>query len=179
MAVNLLDFDAQGLTNWCEQQGEKPFRAPDLLRWIHQRGENDFDAMTDIAKSFREKLKLLGGVSPAPAISDKLSDDGTRKFCLMSVPGTRLKRFYSGGRPRNLVCLVTSRLCARVRVCSTGRQGFNRNLTTAEIIGQLWQANRLLMQGTQTGQSSDRVISNVVMMGMGEPLTNFDNLIPA
>ena len=180
MAVNLLDFDAQGLTNWCEQQGEKPFRARQLLRWIHQRGENDFDAMTDIAKSFREKLKLLGGVSPAPTISDKLSDDGTRKFLFDVGTGNAIETVFIPEADRGTLCVSSQAGCALECVfCSTGRQGFNRNLTTAEIIGQLWQANRLLMQGTQTGQSSDRVISNVVMMGMGEPLTNFDNLIPA
>ena len=180
MAVNLLDFDAQGLTNWCEQQGEKPFRARQLLRWVHQRGESDFDAMTDIAKSFREKLKLLGGVSPAPTLSDKLSDDGTRKFLFDVGTGNAIETVFIPEADRGTLCVSSQAGCAlECAFCSTGRQGFNRNLSTAEIIGQLWQANRLLMQGVRTGQSSDRVISNVVMMGMGEPLTNFDNLIPA
>ena len=180
MPVNLLDFDAQGLTNWCEQQGEKPFRARQLLRWVHQRGESDFDAMTDIAKSFREKLKLLSGVSPAPTLSDKLSDDGTRKFLFDVGTGNAIETVFIPEADRGTLCVSSQAGCAlECAFCSTGRQGFNRNLSTAEIIGQLWQANRLLMQGVRTGQSADRVISNVVMMGMGEPLTNFENLIPA
>jgi 23S rRNA (adenine2503-C2)-methyltransferase len=180
MTVNLLDFDAQGLTDWCEQQGEKPFRARQLLRWVHQRGESDFDAMSDIAKSFREKLKLHCGVSPAPTLSDKLSDDGTRKFLFDVGTGNAIETVFIPEADRGTLCVSSQAGCAlECAFCSTGRQGFNRNLSTGEIIGQLWQANRLLLQGKQTGQSSDRVISNVVMMGMGEPLTNFDNLIPA
>ena len=180
MTVNLLDFDAQGLTSWCEQQGEKPFRARQLLRWVHQRGESDFDAMTDIAKSFRDKLKLISSVSPAPTRSDKLSEDGTRKFLFDVGTGNAIETVFIPEADRGTLCVSSQAGCAlECAFCSTGRQGFNRNLSTAEIIGQLWQANRVLMQGKQTGQSSDRLISNVVMMGMGEPLTNFDNLIPA
>lgn len=180
MTVNLLDFDAQGLTDWCEQQGERPFRARQLLRWVHQRGESDFDAMTDIAKSFREKLKLISSVSPAPTRSDKLSDDGTRKFLFDVGTGNAIETVFIPEADRGTLCVSSQAGCAlECAFCSTGRQGFNRNLSTAEIIGQLWQANRVLMQGKQTGQSIDRLISNVVMMGMGEPLTNFDNLIPA
>ena len=180
MAVNLLDFDARGLTAWCEQQGEKPFRARQLLRWMHQRGEDDFDAMTDVAKSFREKLKLLGGVSSAPTLSDKLSDDGTRKFLFDVGTGNAIETVFIPEADRGTLCVSSQAGCAlECSFCSTGRQGFNRNLTTAEIIGQLWQVNRLLRQSANPPWAGERIISNVVMMGMGEPLTNFDNLIPA
>ena len=180
MAVNLLDFDANGLTAWCEQQGEKPFRARQLLRWMHQRGEDDFDAMTDVAKSFREKLKLLGGVSSAPTLSDKLSDDGTRKFLFDVGTGNAIETVFIPEADRGTLCVSSQAGCAlECSFCSTGRQGFNRNLTTAEIIGQLWQVNRLLRLSANPPWTGERIISNVVMMGMGEPLTNFDNLIPA
>ena len=180
MAVNLLDFDANGLMAWCEQQGEKPFRARQLLRWVHQRGEDDFDAMTDVAKSFREKLKLLGGVSSAPTLSDKLSDDGTRKFLFDVGTGNAIETVFIPEADRGTLCISSQAGCAlECSFCSTGRQGFNRNLTTAEIIGQLWQANRVLRQSANPPWAGERIISNVVMMGMGEPLTNFDNLIPA
>ena len=180
MAVNLLDFDANGLTAWCEQQGEKPFRARQLLRWMHQRGEDDFDAMTDVAKSFREKLKLLGGVSSAPTLSDKLSDDGTRKFLFDVGTGNAIETVFIPEADRGTLCISSQAGCAlECSFCSTGRQGFNRNLTTAEIIGQLWQVNRLLRLSANPPWTGERIISNVVMMGMGEPLTNFDNLIPA
>ena len=145
MAVNLLDFDANGLTAWCEQQGEKPFRARQLLRWMHQRGEDDFDAMTDVAKSFREKLKLLGGVSSAPTLSDKLSEDGTRKFLFDVGTGNAIETVFIPETDRGTLCVSSQAGCAlECSFCSTGRQGFYRNLTTAEIIGQLWQVNRLL-----------------------------------
>ncbi|MBK7686853.1 MAG: 23S rRNA (adenine(2503)-C(2))-methyltransferase RlmN [Rhodocyclaceae bacterium] len=180
MAVNLLDFDANGLTNWCEQQGEKPFRARQLLRWVHQRGEDDFDAMTDVAKSFREKLKLLSGVSSAPTLSDKISEDGTRKFLFDVGTGNAIETVFIPEADRGTLCISSQAGCALACVfCSTGRQGFNRNLSTAEIIGQLWQANRALRQSATPAWAGERIISNVVMMGMGEPLTNFENLIPA
>ena len=180
MAVNLLDFDASGLTNWCEQQGEKPFRARQLLRWVHQRGEDDFDAMTDVAKSFREKLKALSGVSSAPTLSDKLSEDGTRKFLFDVGTGNAIETVFIPEADRGTLCISSQAGCALACVfCSTGRQGFNRNLTTAEIIGQLWQANRALRKSASPAWAGERIISNVVMMGMGEPLTNFENLIPA
>jgi 23S rRNA (adenine2503-C2)-methyltransferase len=176
MSVNLLDFDAEGLTAWFAQQGEKPFRARQVLRWIHQRGESDFNAMTDIAKSLREKLLATATVSPAPTISDKLSDDGTRKFLFDVGNRNAVETVFIPEDDRGTLCVSSQAGCAlECAFCSTGRQGFNRNLTTAEIIGQLWQANRAL--GFAPG--GERIISNVVLMGMGEPLANFDNLVPA
>ena len=176
MAVNLLDFDAEGLTAWFAQQGEKPFRARQVLRWIHQRGESDFHAMTDIAKSLREKLPALATVLPPPVVSDKLSDDGTRKFLFDVGNHNAVETVFIPEDDRGTLCVSSQAGCAlECAFCSTGRQGFNRNLSTAEIIGQLWQANRAL--GFQAG--AERIISNVVLMGMGEPLANFDNLVPA
>jgi 23S rRNA (adenine2503-C2)-methyltransferase len=176
MPVNLLDFDAEGLTAWFAQQGEKPFRARQVLRWIHQRGESDFNAMTDIAKSLREKLPALAAVSPPPVVSDKLSDDGTRKFLFDVGNHNAVETVFIPEDDRGTLCISSQAGCAlECAFCSTGRQGFNRNLSTAEIIGQLWQANQAL--GFQAG--GERIISNVVLMGMGEPLANFDSLVPA
>ena len=180
MPVNLLDFDAEGLTAWFAQQGEKPFRARQVLRWMHQRGESDFSAMTDIAKSLREKLQVTATVSPAPTISDKLSDDGTRKFLFDVGNRNAVETVFIPEDDRGTLCVSSQAGCAlECAFCSTGRQGFNRNLSTAEIIGQLWQANRALKQDLAPGKADERIISNVVLMGMGEPLANFDNLVPA
>ena len=180
MAANLLDFDAEGLTAWFAQQGEKPFRARQVLRWIHHFGEGDFNAMTDIAKSLREKLIATAAVSPAPTISDKLSDDGTRKFLFDVGNRNAVETVFIPEDDRGTLCISSQAGCAlECAFCSTGRQGFNRNLTTAEIIGQLWQANRALGYAPTSGNCGERIISNVVLMGMGEPLANFDNLLPA
>ncbi|MCK9389662.1 MAG: 23S rRNA (adenine(2503)-C(2))-methyltransferase RlmN [Sulfuritalea sp.] len=180
MTVNLLDFDAEGLTAWFAQQGEKPFRARQVLRWMHHFGESDFNAMTDIAKSLREKLIATAAVSPAPTISDKLSEDGTRKFLFDVGNGNAVEAVFIPEDDRGTLCVSTQAGCAlECAFCSTGRQGFNRNLSTAEIIGQLWQANRALGYAPASGNCGERIISNVVLMGMGEPLANFDNLLPA
>jgi len=180
MPVNLLDFDADGLTAWFAQQGEKPFRARQVLRWIHHFGEGDFNAMTDIAKSLREKLIATATVLPPPTVSDKLSDDGTRKFLFDVGNRNAVETVFIPEADRGTLCISSQAGCAlECAFCSTGRQGFNRNLTTAEIIGQLWQANRALGHAPASGNSGERLISNVVLMGMGEPLANFDNLVPA
>jgi len=176
MPANLLDFDAERMTAWFAQQGEKPFRARQVLRWIHRFGEDDFNAMSDVAKSLRSKLHGMAAVSPAPTLSDKLSADGTRKFLFDVGNGNAVETVFIPEDSRGTLCISSQAGCALAcAFCSTGRQGFNRNLTTAEIIGQLWQANRAL----GLDPAGERRISNVVMMGMGEPLANFDNLIPA
>lgn len=176
MAVNLLDFDAESLTAWFAQQGEKPFRARQVLRWIHRFGEGDFNAMSDIAKSLRVKLLATAAVLPAPTLSDKLSEDGTRKFLFDVGNGNAIETVFIPEDGRGTLCVSSQAGCAlECAFCSTGRQGFNRNLTTAEIIGQLWQASRALGHDPH----GERIITNVVMMGMGEPLANFDNLVPA
>ena len=176
MTVNLLDFDADGLTAWFAEQGEKPFRARQVLRWMHRSGVADFDAMTDIAKSLREKLKARAVVAPPTVVSDKLSDDGTRKFLIDVGNGNAVETVFIPEDDRGTLCISTQAGCALdCAFCSTGKQGFNRNLTVAEIIGQLWRANNAL--GAVHGD--ERVISNVVMMGMGEPLANFENTVAA
>ena len=176
MTVNLLDFDAAGLTAFFAEIGEKPFRAKQVLRWMHRFGQNDFDAMTDIAKSLREKLKAMASVTPPGIVSDKLSDDGTRKF-LFDVGGSNaVETVFIPEDDRGTLCVSTQAGCALdCSFCSTGKQGFNRNLNVSEIIGQLWQANRAL----GFDPKGERIISNVVMMGMGEPLANFDNTVAA
>ena len=176
MAVNLLDFDADGLTAWFAEQGEKAFRARQVLRWMHRFGVADFDAMTDIAKSLREKLKAEAVVVPPAVVSDRLSDDGTRKFLFDVGGGNAVETVFIPEDDRGTLCVSSQAGCALdCAFCSTGKQGFNRNLTVAEIIGQLWQANRAL----GADPKGDRIISNVVMMGMGEPMANFDNVVTA
>ena len=176
MTVNLLDFDAEGLTAWFAANGEKPFRARQVLRWMHRFGQSDFDAMTDLAKSLREKLKATAAVVPPAVVSDKLSDDGTRKFLIDVGGGNAVETVFIPEDDRGTLCVSTQAGCALdCSFCSTGKQGFNRNLTVAEIIGQLWQANRAL----GADHKGDRIISNVVLMGMGEPLANFENTVKA
>ena len=174
MTVNLLDFDANGLAAFFAEHGEKPFRARQVLRWMHRFGVSDFDAMTDIAKSLREKLKVLASVTPPVIVSDKLSDDGTRKFLFDVGGGNAVETVFIPEDDRGTLCISTQAGCALdCSFCSTGKQGFNRNLTVSEIIGQLWQASRAL----GADPKGERIISNVVMMGMGEPLANFENTV--
>ncbi len=176
MTANLLDFDAQGLAGFVAELGEKPFRAKQLMRWVHRCGEADFAAMSDLAKSLREKLAGSAAVIPPKVIRDGTSEDGTRKWLLDTGNGNAVEAVFIPESNRGTLCVSTQAGCTLAcRFCSTGRQGFNRNLTVAEIIGQLWQANRAL-GATPKGE---RVISNVVLMGMGEPLLNFDNVVPA
>ena len=174
--VNLLDFDVDGLVEWFASRGEKPFRARQVLRWMHRFGVDDFDAMTDVAKSLRAKLADEACIrAPAP-LRDSVSADGTRKWLLDVGTGNAVETVFIPEANRGTLCVSSQAGCALdCAFCSTGKQGFNRNLDAAEIIGQLWLANRLL------GASADgeRVISNVVMMGMGEPLANFDNVVTA
>lgn len=179
MQQNLLDFDANALVAWFAQRGEKPFRAYQVLRWIHRFGESDFDAMTDVAKSLRAQLKECACVvSPTP-IKDATSTDGTRKWLLDVGNGNAIETVFIPETSRGTLCVSSQAGCALdCAFCSTGKQGFNRNLTAAEIVGQLWLANRLL-GGVGADKSEERVISNVVMMGMGEPLANFDNVVCA
>ena len=176
MTVNLLDFDADGLTAFFAEHGEKPFRARQLLRWMHRFGESDFAAMTDMAKSLREKLSQMAEIAPPALISDRLSDDGTRKFLFDVGNGNAIETVFIPEDDRGTLCVSTQAGCALdCAFCSTGKQGFNRNLNVSEIIGQLWRANRAL----GVDPRGERIISNVVMMGMGEPLANFDNVVAA
>lgn len=176
MTVNLLDYDAAGLTAWFAEQGEKPFRAKQVLRWVHRSGVADFNAMTDLAKSLRDKLLQRAVVAPPAVVSDKISDDGTRKFLIDVGNGNAVESVFIPEDERGTLCISTQAGCALdCAFCSTGKQGFNRNLTVGEIIGQLWQANKAL--GAVHGD--ERVISNVVLMGMGEPLANYENTVTA
>ena len=173
---NLLDFDASAMTAWFAGLGERPFRATQVLRWIHRFRQSDFDAMTDIAKSLREKLKANAVIAPPSIVADKLSDDGTRKFLVDVGNGNAVEAVFIPEAERGTLCISTQAGCALdCAFCSTGKQGFNRNLTVAEIVGQIWQANQAL--GPRP--DGERSISNVVLMGMGEPLANFDNTIAA
>lgn len=177
MTVNLLDFDLDGLTAFCEQLGEKRFRATQLFRWIHQRGAQDFDQMTDLAKSLRDKLKGCAQVLPLPVVSEHQSADGTVKWLFDVGAGNAVEAVFIPEDDRGTLCVSSQAGCAvGCRFCSTGHQGFSRNLTTGEIVSQLWFAEHVLRKRFQT---QDRVISNVVMMGMGEPLQNYSALVPA
>ena len=180
MSVNLLDYDAAGLTAFLADHGEKPFRARQVLRWIHRFGQSDFDAMTDIARSLREKLKAIASVNVPAIVSDKLSDDGTHKFLFDVGGGNAIETVFIPESERGTLCISTQAGCALdCSFCSTGKQGFNRNLTVAEIIGQLWQANQVLGADPRRADHSERIISNVVLMGMGEPLANLENTVTA
>ena len=176
MTVNLLDLDAAGLTGFFAKLGEKPFRAKQVLRWLHRFGEADFSRMTDVAKSLRETLTAEACAVPPPLIGDSVSDDGTRKFLFDVGQGNAVETVFIPEDDRGTLCISTQAGCALdCAFCSTGKQGFNRNLTVAEIIGQLWQANRAM----GFDPKGERIISNVVLMGMGEPLANLDNVVVA
>ncbi|MHB1358243.1 MAG: 23S rRNA (adenine(2503)-C(2))-methyltransferase RlmN [Rhodocyclaceae bacterium] len=208
--VNLLDFDVDSLTAWFAQQGEKPFRARQLSRWMHRFGVDDFGQMTDVAKTLRAKLADLAEIRGPRPLRDSTADDGTRKWLLDVGNGNAVETVFIPEANRGTLCISSQVGCAlECSFCSTGKQGFNRNLTTAEIIGQLWHANRMLgavkqpgvditahpeiaatqrsplkgPRNTRGGPScflnGERVISNVVLMGMGEPLANLDNVSAA
>jgi 23S rRNA (adenine2503-C2)-methyltransferase len=167
---NLLGLDAARLERFL--QNEKPFRARQVLRWVHQRGEADFDRMTDLARELREKLAAGARVEPPLIVGDTVAADGTRKWLLKVDGANAVEAVFIPETGRGTLCVSSQAGCVLdCAFCSTGKQGFNRNLTTAEIIGQLWLANRLL--------EGERPVTNVVMMGMGEPLLNLDNVLPA
>ena len=177
MRANLLDYDLEGLALFCERLGEKRFRAVQLFRWIHQRGASDFDAMTDLAKALREKLKTSALVQALPVISQHVSADGTIKWLFDVGAGDAIEAVYIPEADRGTLCVSSQAGCAvACRFCSTGHQGFSRNLTAGEIISQLWFAEHFLRK--HLGRD-ERIISNVVMMGMGEPLQNYAELLPA
>lgn len=177
--VNLLDFDLEGLIGFCADLGEKRFRAVQLFRWIHQKGESDFDRMSDLAKSFRSQLQSRSKIEALELISEKVSADGTVKWLFDVGAGNAIETVFIPEHDRGTLCVSSQAGCAvGCRFCSTGHQGFSRNLATGEIVAQLWWAEHRLRQrlGLQEG---DRAIDNVVMMGMGEPLQNFSALVPA
>ena len=177
MTVNLLDFDLEALSAFCQQLGEKRFRAVQLFRWIHQRGARDFSAMTDLARSLREKLPAHARIECLKLLSRQDSVDGTIKWLFDVGDGNAIETVFIPEDDRGTLCISSQAGCAvGCRFCSTGHQGFSRNLSSGEIVAQLWQAEFFLRQHLKT---TERVISNVVMMGMGEPLQNYHALVPA
>ena len=202
MSVNLLDFDAKALAGFCSEIGEKPFRAKQLLRWMHRFGEADFAGMSDLAKGLRDKLAATAVIEPPRLMRDHIAADGTRKWLLSVGAGNGIETVFIPEASRGTLCISSQVGCALAcTFCSTGRQGFNRNLTVAEIIGQLWWANKALAEGCEeSGRGVDasldrseddlvnrdhhsrhlhNSVTNVVMMGMGEPLANFENVVAA
>jgi 23S rRNA (adenine2503-C2)-methyltransferase len=174
---NLLEFDAAAMAAFCATLGEKPFRARQLLRWIHVNGQHNFDAMSDLAKPFRAKLQTAAKIEALHVLRDHVSQDGTRKWLLDVGQGNAVETVFIPEDDRGTLCVSSQAGCAvNCRFCSTGAQGFSRNLSAAEIISQLWMAEFLLRQDLG---SQDRVISNVVMMGMGEPLLNYEPVVSA
>jgi 23S rRNA (adenine2503-C2)-methyltransferase len=191
MKHNLLDFDAAGLIAWFAGMGEKPFRAKQVLRWLHQFGEADFERMSDVARSLRAQLVELAEVRLPQVMRDATAADGTRKWLLDVGNGNAVECVFIPEENRGTLCISTQAGCALdCAFCSTGKQGFNRNLTTGEIIGQLWWAKKALgdfrVSGGPAGRRPaetdfcvERIISNVVLMGMGEPLANYENVVSA
>lgn len=186
--VDLLGLDRAGLTSLCRAWGEKPFRGQQLMRWMHRRYECDILAMTDLSRGFRERAVSLGRIQPPAILSDRTATDGTRKWLLDMGQGNAVESVFIPETQRGTLCISTQAGCAvNCAFCSTGKQGFARNLTSAEIVGQVWLANRLLGPRSQDaandddeGQPShDRRITNVVFMGMGEPLLNYEPTLQA
>jgi len=176
MNPNLLDLDAVQLVSFFADIGEKPFRAKQLLRWMHQFGEADFSKMSDLAKPLREKLGASAVIAAPRVVSDATAADGTRKWLIDVGNRNAVETVFIPEANRGTLCVSSQAGCALdCKFCSTGKQGFNRNLSTAEIVGQLWVANKAL----GAAPKGERVVSNVVMMGMGEPLANFDNVVTA
>ena len=177
MTVNLLDYDLEGLAVFCDRLGEKRYRAVQLFRWIHQRGATQFDEMSDLAKSLREKLKTSAHIKALEVISQHISSDGTIKWLFSVGGGDAVETVFIPEEGRGTLCISSQAGCAvGCRFCSTGHQGFSRNLTTGEITSQLWFAEHFLRKHLN---KDERQISNVVMMGMGEPLQNYSELLPA
>lgn len=169
--TNLLDLDRDGLQRFFASLGEKPFRADQVMKWIHQRGVTDFDAMTDLSKALRSRLAERGEVTIPEVALDRTSRDGTRKWLIRVGGGNCIETVFIPERDRNTLCISSQVGCALdCTFCATARQGFNRNLSTAEIVGQVWIAVQAL---------AEKRISNVVFMGMGEPLTNLENVVRA
>jgi len=187
--VELLGLERSGLIGLCRQWGEKPFRGQQLMRWIHRRFEDDFEAMSDLAKGFRERLVQDARVSVPQVISDHTSTDGTRKWLIDVGQGNAIETVFIPEANRGTLCVSTQAGCAvNCQFCSTGKQGFARNLTASEIVGQLWLANRLLGSRSHAPTDSgddgaaddhDRRVTNVVFMGMGEPLLNYEATLSA
>lgn len=175
--INLLDFNYQQMRQFMSDCGEKPYRAQQLMQWIHQAGFHDFEQMSNVGKVLRERLTQMAEIRLPEIISCQQSNDGTHKWLLKLDCGNCIETVFIPEAKRGTLCVSSQVGCAlNCTFCSTAKQGFNRNLSTAEIIGQVWLAVREL---SQKQGAHDKRVTNVVMMGMGEPLLNFDNVVSA
>lgn len=175
--VNLLGLSPAKLRDYFVSIGEKPFRATQMLKWIHQRGVDQFDEMTDMSKALRSRLSSEAEIRLPEIVSDDISEDGTRKWLIRVTGGSCVEAVFIPENGRGTLCVSSQVGCSLdCSFCATGKQGFNRDLTAAEIIGQVWIANKAMDANARPDQRS---VTNVVMMGMGEPLMNFDNVVDA
>ncbi len=176
--VNLLGLNRKQLEAFFAEHGEKAFRASQVLKWIHQQGVADFSQMTNLSKGLRERLSEISTVQIPEVIADRLSDDGTRKWLLKLEDGNSVETVFIPEKGRGTLCISSQVGCSlNCTFCNTAQHGYSRNLSSAEIIAQLWVADRLL--GREGPGSHQRIITNVVLMGMGEPLLNFDSVVSA
>jgi len=174
--TNLLGLPREGMREFFASLGEKPFRATQVLKWIHHRHASSFDAMTDLGKSLRARLDTIAEIRPPAVAADRTSADGTRKWLFAIDSRNCVETVYIPDGHRGTLCVSSQVGCAlNCTFCATAQQGFNRNLEAAEIVGQLWAARRILTEEGHEGPE----ITNVVLMGMGEPLLNLDNVVPA
>ncbi len=175
--INLLGLDRKAMEAFCISLGEKPYRATQILKWIHFQGVHDIHAMSNISKTLREKITEIAEIRPPEIAYESTSTDGTHKWVLRLIDGNCIETVFIPEKTRGTLCVSSQVGCTlNCDFCSTGKQGFNRNMTSAEIIGQLWVAVRGLSKNTGL---HDHAVTNVVMMGMGEPLLNFDNVVSA
>ncbi len=181
--INLLNLDTAGLIAYFAAMGEKPFRAKQVAHWLHQRLADDIGLMSDLSRPLRERVAATAAIRGPAVVADTTATDGTRKWLLDVGSSNAIEMVYIPEDDRGTLCISSQAGCALdCAFCSTGKQGFNRNLTTAEIVGQLWHANRVLTADGVTApwvEQGRAPITNVVMMGMGEPLANFDNVVRA
>jgi len=178
--INLLNLDREGLITFFEELGEKSFRATQIMKWVYQQNVIDFDDMTNLSKDLRQRLKTIACIKLPEIQTMQVSQDGTRKWLVQLDSENSIEMVFIPEEGRNTLCISSQAGCALdCTFCATGKQGFNRNLTTAEIIGQLWLAEKIIIADGFVIENFKHAITNVVIMGMGEPLTNFDNVIKA
>ncbi len=178
--VNLLGLSREQMEDYFLSLGEKKFRAQQVLKWIHQLGVDDFEQMTNVSKALRQKLAQVAEIRAPEVVHREYSTDGTRKWVMRVGDNSMVETVLIPDGDRKTLCVSSQVGCALdCSFCSTGKQGFQRDLSTAEIIGQVWIANRSYFEDEPIMENRERAITNVVMMGMGEPLLNFDNVIPA
>ncbi len=174
--INLFDLDRRDLEGFFAMLGEKPFRAMQVMKWIYHERVTDFAAMTNLSKTLRERLAERAEIRPPAVVLDQASKDGSHKWLIRLDSGNSIETVFIPEPDRGTLCVSSQIGCPLdCSFCATARQGFNRNLTVAEIIGQVWQASRLLGER----RNGDRVITNIVLMGMGEPLLNFEAVVKA